>query len=183
MRACLWADGDWCWGQSIYSNHRNGRLHESQLQATHSLFPQVATLARAFSSLFVHHKRILQLNVGRILEESVNTFLKVIFELPQKRPGRPQGARRPPDIFPSWLSDVVSEMKELRWNRIILRCSRGFLSRATFLMQWYSYLFSFANIPLLFNAALSFPVNDDNVQWQHSSSIPKHTNTQACLTV
>lgn len=46
-------------------------------------------------------------------------------------------------------------------------------------MQWHSYLFSFANIPLLFNAAFSFPVDNHNVQWQHSSNIPKYTNTQA----
>lgn len=153
MRACLWADGDWCWGQSIYANHRNGRLHESQLQATHSLFPQVATstlsLWLGLLFMFAHHRRILELNVGRILEESTNTFLKIICELPQQQPVRLQGACRPPDTSPTWLSDVVSEIKELWWNSIILRRSCGFLSGTTFLMQWYSYLFSSANIALL----------------------------------
>lgn len=45
------------------------------------------------------------------------------------------------------------------------------------------YLFSIADIPLPFNAALGFPVNNDNVQWQHSSNIPKYTNTLLGLTV
>ena len=59
----------------------------------------------------------------------------------------------------------------------------GFLSGAAFLMQRPSYLFSFVNIPLPFNAAFSFPVSGDSVRWQHSSNIPKYTNTQACLAV
>lgn len=127
--------------------------------------------------MFVHYKWMLKLNVDWILAESVNTS-KVISELPLERPLRLQGACGPTDIFPSWLSGDVSEIKELWWKNIILQCTCGFLSVATFLIQWYSYLFSFANIPLLF--ALLF---NDNVTTQKSSNIPKYANTQACLTV
>lgn len=47
-----------------------------------------------------------------------------------------------------------------------------FLSGATFLKQWFSSLLSS-------NAAIDFPVNNDNVQWQHSLNIPKYPNTPA----